>query len=146
MFDVNDILAELAAGRGIEEIAQQAADALNAAKTAYDKAEKERKAKEEAEKKKAAMLQKAKEQKALDICNAIFDYGRLAFPDLVEEGDFSEFVNSMRASELVEAMDAGFTAMNQLGDFAKFMNKPTKEDEQAVVDAIGKFLAENGLI
>ena len=52
MFNIDEVLAELAAGKSIEQIAQNAADVLNAAKAQHDKQEAERKAREKAEKKK----------------------------------------------------------------------------------------------
>lgn len=142
MFDVNDILARLAAGENIADIAQQAADALNEAKNKYDIQEQKRREEEALKKRREAELQKKKEQKALEICNAIFDYGRVAFPGVVAEGDATEFMRTVSLKELCEALDAGFGMMQDLGKVEIALNSGDKKEAG---DAIAKFLAENGL-
>lgn len=145
MFDVNDILARLAAGEDIADIAQQAADALNEAKNRYDLQEQKRKEEERLKKQRAAEFQKKKEQKALEICNAIFDYGRIAFPEIVKEGDAAEFARTVPVKDLCETLDLGFSTMKDLGILEEALKGPKKNDTKAAEDAIAKFLTENGL-
>lgn len=142
MFDVNDILARLAAGEDIADIAQQAADAINQAKYQYDIQRQKQKEEEELKKRKAAELQKKKEAKALEICSNIFEYGRIAFPDAISESDAAEFMRTVSLKELCEALDTGFGMIQNLGKVEIALNSG---DEKEAGDAIAKFLAENGL-
>ena len=142
MFDVNDIFVRLVAGEDIADIAQQAADALNEAKNRYDVQKQKQREEEELKKRREAELQKKKEAKALEICNAIFEYGRIAFPDVVKEDDAAEFARTVSLKELCEALDAGFGMMQDLGKVEIALNSGDKKEAG---DAIAKFLAENGL-
>lgn len=162
MFNIDEILAELAAGKSIEEIAQNAADVLNAAKAQHDKQEAERKAREEAarkeeEKKKAAaaLQKKRKANSATAIMNSMFDFMDEFYPGFFSPKDIADFHRGFDAEAFVDAIDETVKMIKELpsvdkalaeaGDRKNVSVKLTKEEEKELEDAIQKFLKENGL-
>ena len=162
MFNIEEVLAELAAGKPIEEIAQNAADVLNAAKTQYDaelaaKKEAERKAREAEEKRKAAAaLQKKRKASGLTaIMNSMFDYMDEFYPGFFSQSDLIDFHRSFDAEAFVDAIDETVKMIKELpsvdkalaeaGDRKNVSVKLSKEEEKELEDAIQKFLKENGL-
>lgn len=161
MFNIDEVLTELAAGKSIEEIAQNAADVLNAAKAQHDKQEAERKAKEEAarkeeEKKRAAALQKKrKANSATAIMNSMFDFMDEFYPGFFSQKDIADFHKGFDAEAFVDAIDETVKLVKELpsvdkalaeaGDRKTVSVKLTKEEEKELEDAIQKFLKENNL-
>ena len=157
MFNKEDILAQLAAGKKIEEIAQEAADALNLAKAEYDrKRAEEELAKKQAEK---ARLQKQaeKEQRAGDLVHGLITYLADFHPKFMPAEDVMAFDKHFNAKELVEAIDATIAQIESIPAVAEQMKKCggkapfefsvelKNEDAKKAEDAIGKFLRENDL-
>lgn len=150
MFKTEDILAELAAGRSIEDIAKQATEALNAANAEYKK-QQEEKAKAE----KAAALQKQKKEKAAgDIMTHFMNYLLNFHPTLFSEDEWAEFERSFDPARLSEAIDETVKAIQAIpvveDALRKAADKPTKvtltgDDAKKANDAINKFLHENNL-
>ena len=161
MFNIDDILAELAAGKSIEQVAQNAADVLNAAKAQYDKeqaakakAEAERKAREEAERK-AALQKKRKMNSATAIMNSLFDYMDEFHPGFFSQKELEDFHRSFDAGALVDAIDETVKMIKALpsveqaiakaGDSKNVSVKLNAEEAKSLESAIDKFLKENGL-
>ena len=159
MFNIDDILAELAAGKSIEQVAQNAADVLNAAKAQYDKeqaakakAEAERKAKEE---RKAAIQKKRKMNSATAIMDSIFDYMDEFHPGFFTAQELADFHRTFDAEAFVDAIDETVKLIKEMPTVAKALAdagdsknvsvtlspKETKELESA----LDKFLKENNL-
>lgn len=161
MFNIDDILAELAAGKSIEQVAQNAADVLNAAKAQYDKeqaakakAEAERKAREEAERK-AAIQKKRKMNSATAIMNSIFDYMDEFHPGFFSEKELADFHRTFDAEGLVDAIDETVKlikdmptvakALADAGDRKNVSVKLSPDEAKELESALDKFLKENGL-
>ena len=159
MFNIDDILAELAAGKSIEQVAQNAADVLNAAKAQYDKeqaakAEAERKAKEEAERK-AAIQKKRKMNSATSIVNSIFDYMDEFHPGFFSPNELADFHRTFDAEAFVDAIDETVKMIKEMptvakaladaGDNKKVSVKLSKEEAKELNSALDKFLKENNL-
>lgn len=160
MFNKEDILAALANGKSIEEIAQAAADALNGAKEQYDR---EQAAKREAEaiaaKKaaEAAALQKKKEEKAGGIMQALFDYLNTYHAGFFTEDEKAEFNKAFNPAALVEAIDETVNIIKSIPSVAEQMKQApvggpfqfsvqlNNKEAKEVEDAIQKFLKENHL-
>lgn len=161
MFNIDDILAELAAGKSIEQVAQNAADVLNAAKAQYDKeqaakvkAEAERKAKEEAERK-AAIQKKRKMNSATAIVNSIFDYMDEFHPGFFSPNELADFHRTFDAAAFVDAIDETVKMIKEMptvakaladaGDSKNVSVKLSKEEAKELESALDKFLKENNL-
>lgn len=157
MFNKEDILAQLTAGKKIEDIAQEAADALNMAKAEYDrKRAEEELAKKQAEK---ARLQKQaeKEERAGDLVHGLITYLADFHPKFMPAEDVMAFDKHFNAKELVEAIDATIAQIESIPAVAEQMKKCgskapfefsvelKNEDAKKAEDAIGKFLRENNL-
>ena len=147
MFKTEDILAELAAGRTIEDIAKEATDALNAANTAYKK----KKAEEEAAAKK---LQEEKKNAAAKITDSFTGYLRKFHPALFSADEWDSFFRAFNPDALVNAIDETVSAINSLPDVEAALREaaggPTKvtltgEQAKEASDIIEKFLRENNL-
>ena len=148
MFKTEDILAELAAGRTIEDIAKEATDALNAANTAYKK----QKAEEEAAAKK---LQEEKKNVATQIANSFTGYLRKFHPTLFSADEWDSFFKTFNPDALVSAIDETVSAMNSLPGVEAALREaaggPTQvtltgEQAKEASDIIQRFLHENDLI
>lgn len=161
MFNIDDILAELAAGKSIEQVAQNAADVLNAAKAQYDKeqaakakAEAERKAKEEAERK-AAIQKKRKMNSATAIMNSIFDYMDEFHPGFFTAQELADFHHTFDAEAFVDAIDETVKmikdmptvakALADAGDSKNVSVQLSPKEAKELESAIDKFLKENNL-
>lgn len=161
MFNIDDILAELAAGKSIEQVAQNAADVLNAAKAQYDKeqaakakAEAERKAKEEAERK-AAIQKKRKMNSATAIMNSIFDYMDEFHPGFFTAQELADFHRTFDAEAFVDAIDETVKmikdmptvakALADAGDSKNVSVKLSEKEAKELESALDKFLKENNL-
>ena len=133
MFDINDILAELAAGKSIEQIAQNAADALNAAKAQFDKQEAERKAKEEAarkareeeenKKRLLALQKKRKMTSATAIMDSLFDYMDEFHPGFFSPKELEDFHRTFDPEALVDAIDETVKMIKALPSVEKAIAK-----------------------
>ena len=153
MFSKEEILAELARGRSLEQIAQEAANALNEAKSQYErqKAEEEIKRRREEENRKKVALQK--EAKVKSIFGNIFDYMSEFYPEVFNETDFNDFFREFEASKFVEAVDKTIDEIKSLPVVKKNVEqtphgwkvKLEGEDAKKANDAIQKFLRENNL-
>lgn len=166
MFDINDIVVRLNAGEDIGKIAQEAADALNAAKERYDTEARERKEREERERREAAaraeQLQKQKRSYAMDIIEAFVEYALKFHPDFFEsEADVDAFYDSIDRDLLVSAIDTAFVDTTEAAtQFEKDLQKaieavlpqgliPLEEAPQEIKDKVNPildFLAKNDLI
>jgi hypothetical protein len=161
MFNIDDILAELAAGKSIEQVAQNAADVLNAAKAQYDKeqaakakAEAERKAKEEAERK-AAIQKKRKMNSATAIMNSIFDYMDEFHPGFFSDQELADFHRTFDAGAFVDAIDETVKMIKEMptvakaladaGDSKNVSVKLSPDEAKELESALDKFLKENNL-
>lgn len=161
MFNIDDILAELAAGKSIEQVAQNAADVLNAAKAQYDKeqaakakAEAERKAKEEAERK-AAIQKKRKMNSATAIMNSIFDYMDEFHPGFFTAQELADFHRTFDAEAFVDAIDETVKMIKEMptvakaladaGDSKNVSVKLSEKEAKELESALDKFLKENNL-
>jgi hypothetical protein len=161
MFNIDDILAELAAGKSIEQVAQNAADVLNAAKAQYDKeqaakakAEAERKAKEEAERK-AAIQKKRKMNSATAIMDSIFDYMDEFHPGFFTAQELADFHRTFDAEAFVDAIDKTVKLIKEMPTVAKALadagdNKNVSvtlspDEAKELESALDKFLKENNL-
>ena len=155
MFNIDEVLAELAAGKGIEEIAQNAADVLNAAKIQYDK---EQAAKREAERKAkeaAALQKKRKMNSATAIMNSIFDYMDEFHPGFFTAQELADFHRTFDAEGLVNAIDETVKmikemptvakALAEAGDSKNVSVKLSPDEAKELESAIDKFLKENNL-
>lgn len=155
MFNVDDILAELAAGKSIEQIAQNAADVLNAAKAQY---EKEQAAKKEAERKAkeaAALQKKRKVNSATAITNSLFDYMNEFYPGFFTAQEISDFRRTFDAEALVDAIDETVNTIKNLPSIDKALAKAgngktvnvklTEKENKELESALEKFLKENNL-
>lgn len=148
MFNVDDILAELAAGKSIEQLAQNAADVLNAAKAQYDK--------EQAAKKEAAIIQKKRKMiSATAIMNSIFDYMDEFHHGFFTDQELAEFKRTFDAEGLVDAIDETVKMIKEMPTAAKaFTNtgnskkmdvKISADEAKELESALDKFLKENNL-
>jgi hypothetical protein len=161
MFNIDDILAELAAGKSIEQVAQNAADVLNAAKAQYDKeqaakakAEAERKAKEEAERK-AAIQKKRKMNSATAIMNSIFDCMDEFHPGFFSDQELADFHRTFDAGAFVDAIDETVKMIKEMptvakaladaGDSKNVSVKLSPDEAKELESALDKFLKENNL-
>ena len=158
MFSKEDIMAELAAGKRIEQIAQEAADALNLAKAAYDeKMAREAEAKKKAE---AAALQKRKEKeaRATNLMDGVLSYLTDFHSDFLNPAELAMFAQGFNAGALVDAIDATINEIQSIPAVAEQLKKcqaakPAAEftielkdeDAKKAEDAIEKFLKKNGL-
>ena len=157
MFKTEDILAELAAGKSIEEVAQKCADVLNAAKFQYDKEQEEKKAAEEAAKKAALQKRKEKEGRAGDIFNDLMRYLADFHPTFFSHDEFVEMSRKFDPGALVDAIDQTIGEIEKIPVVAEQLKnrKPggpfeinvelKNEDAKKAEDAIEKFLRENKL-
>jgi len=162
MFNKEDILAELAAGKSIEQIAQSAADALNAAKAAYDKQQEEERKRQEAEKLKKAQEEKKKKELTLqkknritDLFTDLCDYFSDFYPELFNNNDFSHFYNHFDPETWVNEIDNAIAEVKKIpgvaekaqvsNDGRNWSVKLEGEDAKKAGDAIEKFLRENNL-
>lgn len=151
MFTKESIIAELQSGKSIEQIAQAAADALNAAKAEYDTI----KLREQEEKRKAAMLQQEKEKKANAITTSLFDYLSSFHSDIFSPADQALFNKHMNAKAIVDAIDSTMAEIEKVAPIAEALKKAkcgktvqvelNDEDAAKVESAISKFLKENNL-
>lgn len=150
MFDKNDILKELAAGKSIEEIAQSAADALNEAKADYDRL----KAEAEAKKKRELALQKQKkEESAHSIMDGIFNHLEKFYGDVFNDFDISRMKKHFDAAAFSAAFDETIEELKKMpavqeklkGNNKNWSVELTGEDAKQAGDAIEKFLRENNL-
>ena len=136
MFNTEEILARLAAGESIEAIANEAADALNAAKAAYDKkvaeaaatkaaveaarkaAEKE-KARLEAERKAKEELKLRKREAAEDIAYSFFNFMETFHPGIFSDDEIDEFMKPDSMDNFADMLSTSITEidklMNELG-------------------------------
>ena len=161
MFNIDDILAELAAGKSIEQVAQNAADVLNAAKAQYDKeqaakakAEAERKAREEAERK-AAIQKKRKMNSATAIMNSIFDDMDEFHPGFFTAQELADFHRTFDAEAFVDAIDETVKMIKEMptvakaladaGDSKNVSVKLSEKEAKELESALDKFLKENNL-
>ena len=158
MFRTEDILAELAAGKSIETIAQDCANALNAAKAQYDKEEAERKA---AAAKKAAELQKRKEKESrvTDIFEDVLRYAADFHDSFFTPAEIAAARRSFDAKAFVDAIDQTVAEIEKIPAIAEQLKKAgnkaggpfefsvelKNEDAKKAEDAIEKFLRENKL-
>jgi hypothetical protein len=143
MYDIKDILARIQAGENPEDIANEFADAVNAAVKLND---------EEIQKQKEAEKQAAKDAK-LDACvqamaTAMSDYIAISEPELVAEIGEDEIID---IKMIRDALDASLTAAKMAVKFAKtFEEKPVaKPDPKAAKssdDPISQFLKNFGLL
>lgn len=174
MWNVNDILAQMAAGKSIEQIAQEAADALNAAKAEHEKREAERIQKErEAAAARALEEQKRQEkvEAASNIIRAIFAYTDKFYPGFITEDNKKILLNEHEILSVVEELDAAFKDLTEAstivekGDIDTFIKKlddiaagrddgqkyewsatvNNPKDIKRVEAAIDKFLQNQGL-
>ena len=157
MFKTEDILAELAAGKSIEEVAQNCADVLNAAKFQYDKEQEEKKAAEEAAKKAALQKRKEKEGRAGDIFSDMMRYLADFHPTFFSHDEFAEMSRKFDPGALVDAIDQTIGEIEKIPVVAEQLKnrKPSgpfeinvelkNEDAKKAEDAIEKFLRENKL-
>ena len=104
MFSREDIMSRLAAGETIEDIANDAANALNEANAAYQKQKAE---KEEAEKL-ALQKQEAKKQSVSKIGNAILDYMESFYPDFFDDDMRNVFSSNEFGDSIVQSIDNAF--------------------------------------
>lgn len=150
MFNKNDILKELAAGKSIEEIAQSAADALNEAKADYDRL----KAEAEAKKKRELALQKQKKvESANSIMDGIFDHLQNFYGDIFDSFDIGRMRKHFDAAAFSAAFDETVEELKKMpavqkklkGDDKNWSVELTGEDAKQAGDAIEKFLRENNL-
>ncbi len=173
MFNTEEILARLAAGESIEAIANEAADALNAAKAAHDKKiaeaaakkaaeEAARKAAEEEAKRQAEIRQAGKIAAATKITDAIFNYiDQYHSSIFADEKDRAEFKRLMNGADFAAIMDECFKLTDALNlDFTavekpKIDNKKNKPTEFTIevnriqdpnYDPIKDFLEKNSLL
>ena len=159
MFRTEDILAELAAGKSIEEIAQNCADVLNAAKAQHDKEEAEKKAAAEAAKKAALQKRKEKEVRAGDIFSDMMKYLADFHPTFFSHDEFAEVSRKFDPGALVDAIDQTVAEIEKIPAIAEQLKKAgckaggpfefsvelKNEDAKKAEDAIQKFLCENKL-
>ena len=162
MFNKEDILAELAAGKSIEQIAQSAADALNAAKAAYDKQQEEERKRQEAENLKKALEEKKKKELTLqkknrinDLFTNICDYFSDFYPELFDDNDFSHLYTHFDPETWVKEIDNAISELKKIPGVAEkaqvsddgrnWSVKLEGEDAKKAGDAIEKFLRENNL-
>ena len=162
MFNKEDILAELAAGKSIEQIAQSAADALNEAKAAYDKQQEEERKRQEAEKLKKALEEKKKKELTLqkknrmsDLFTGLCDYFSDFYPELFDDNDFSHFYAHFDPETWVKEIDNAISELKKIpgvaekaqtsNDGRNWSVKLEGEDAKKAGDAIEKFLRENNL-
>lgn len=157
MFKTEDILAELAAGKSIEEIAQNCADVLNAAKAQHDKEEAKKKAAAEAAKKAALQKRKEKEGRAGDIFSDMMRYLADYHPSFFSHGELAEVSRNFNAGALVDAIDQTIAEIEKIPAIAEqlkdrkqngpfeFSVELKNEDAKKAEDAIEKFLRENKL-
>lgn len=98
MYTKDDIIARLRKGENLDDIANAMTKELNAAKTAYDKEEAERKAKEEAEHRNHAAARTAMAK----VADALIDYLEVVCPEAAAEckKDVPEALNEM--TEMLE--------------------------------------------
>ena len=144
MYDVKDILARIQAGESPETIANEFADAVNAAVKLND---------EEIQKQKAAEEKAAKDAK-LDACvqamaTAMSDYIAIAEPELVAELGADNVID---VDEFRHAIDAALAAGKLALNIAKTLDeKPVTKSKAATSaaktpdDAINQFLKNFGL-
>lgn len=155
MFNKEDILAELAAGKTIEQIAQEAADTLNAAKAQHDK---EVKAREEAARKEAEKKRIQKEKKEKDvtgIMNSVIDFMGEFYPSFIPAHELAEVRRTFDPGAFIKAMDETMKMMEELPTIEDALakakpNEPVKvtlseKESKQLENAIDKFLKENGL-
>ena len=142
MYDVKDILARIQAGESPETIANEFADAVNAAVKLND---------EEIQKQKIAEEKAAKNAK-LDACvqamaTAMSDYIAIAEPDLVAEIGEDEIID---IKMIRDALDASLAAAKMAVKIAKTFEetpavKPSTNAKKTPDDAINQFLKNFGL-
>lgn len=138
MYEVKDILARIQAGESPEVIANEFADAVNAAVKLND---------EEIQKQKIAEEKAAKDAK-LDACvqamaTAMSDYIAIAEPDLVAELDVDDVVD---VADFRRTLDAALTAAKMALNIAKSLEeKPATKAAKTPDDAISQFLKNFGL-
>ena len=138
MYDVKDILARIQAGESPETIANEFADAVNAAVKLND---------EEIQKQKIAQEKAAKNAK-LDACvqamaTAMSDYIAIAEPELVANLDVEDVID---ISEIRCALDTALAAAKVALNIAKSLEeKPAAKAAQTSDDAINQFLKNFGL-
>lgn len=150
MFSKEDILTQLAAGRSLESIAQECADALNEAKAQY---EKEKAAKAKAEEARALQERKEKEQRVNSMFNDLMDYLADFHSSYFTGSEISTMKNSFNASEFVNLVDSAVAELESIPAVAAQLKKHpsyakvklTGEDAKKAEDSIQKFLKENGL-
>ena len=155
MFNKEDILAELAAGKSIEQIAQEAADTINAAKAQHDK---EVKAREEAARKEAEDKRIKKEKKEKDvtgIMNSMIDFMGEFYPSFIPPHELAELRRTFNPAAFIEAMDETMKMMKELPTVEDALakakpNEPVKvtlseKESKELENALDKFLRENGL-
>ena len=175
MFDVNEIKAMLENGTEITEIADQAAAALNAALSQYEKEKEEmqkiaeetaRKARENAEREKN--LRAAKIQDMEYLIDRVLDFMATYYSEVATDEVVAEVQNSRKemAEALVHEFDQGVFMVQQQAAAVSKLNKilataPTAGEEKKVEeqniskpkkaakpteDPLVVFLAKNGLL
>lgn len=142
MYDVKDILARIQAGESPEVIANEFADAVNAAVKLND---------EEIQKQKIAEEKAAKNAK-LDACvqamaTAMSDYIAISNPELVAELDVDDVID---ITEIRHALDTALAAAKVALNLAKSLEekpavKPSTNAKKTPDDAINQFLKNFGL-
>jgi hypothetical protein len=142
MYDIKDILARIQAGESPEAIANEFADAVNAAVKLND---------EEIQKQKIAEEKAAKDAK-LDACvqamaTAMSDYIAIAEPDLVSTLDIDDVID---IAEIRHALDAALGAAKLALNIAKTLEetpspKASPKAAKTSDDAISQFLKNFGL-
>lgn len=176
MFDVNEIKAMLENGTEITEIADQAAAALNAALSQYEKEKEEmrkiaeeaaRKARENEEREKN--LRAAKIQDMEYLIDRVLDFMATYYSEVATDEVVAEVQNSRKkmAEALVHEFDQGVFMVQQQAAAVSKLNKilataPTAAEEEKKVeeqniskpkkaakpaeDPLVVFLAKNGLL
>jgi hypothetical protein len=152
MFSKEEILTQLAAGRSLEAIAQECADALNEAKAQYEK-EKAAKAKVEEARARALQERKEKEQRINSMFDDLMDYLADFHSSFFTGSEISTMKKSFNASEFVNLLDSAVAELESIPAVAAQLKKHpsyasvklTGEDAKKAEDSIQKFLKENGL-
>lgn len=156
MFDVNDILALLNDGADIAELAQQAADTLNAAQEAYREQQEAKRKQKLAEEK----FQKEKKDATRNLVSDIAQYLYRFYPGIFANAqEMNDFIIAVDLDETIKAFDELSKTAATLKDVLE--NKdfktvfPPKEKKQTHIElaadhqlskAIKEFLVENDLL
>ena len=160
MFDVNDILALLNDGADIAELAQQAADTLNAAQEAYREQQEAERKKKLAEEKLQKEKKEATSHLIADIAKYLYKYFPGFFTDLNEVNDFIMAVDVDETIKTFEEISKTAVMLKNVSNGENFQAAvksilPPTEKKQTHIElaadhqlskAIEAFLAENNLL